>query len=404
MKSLLPQKTITALALLGLCATAFAEPEVKVSGQIRERSTYSTKGSGFNAEFGEGNDKHELRSRIAVDAKTSDMLSLRVEIQDSRTFGSEPAAVAGVPHTSTIGNAKGVDLHQAYFVLGDKELSMKLGRQKVKLGSQRMVSSLEWHPNARVFDGLRIDKMLGKGKLTGLALMSNDAGKDTYTSLSGLFYSGKVPDLVNYDVYTFYDKNTQAAAGLQNWDLLYFGEKAKFTFGDTFFEEEFIYQGGEVRGGTSMSSSAFYLATRLGFKMNKNVFSIGYDVMSGDDGSDDTFNVYMNNYTFAHAYFGWMDYFVVNKAHTGGSGVQDIRLDAKLAVSEKSTLILAGHYFMPHAGDGDAYGTEFDAELHGKWFPKSKFVFGASMFLPNADRFEDGSPEFSFYFMPIVNF
>ena len=78
---------------------------------------------------------------------------------------------------------------------------------------------------------------------------------------------------------------------------------------------------GEVRmNDKSMSSSAYYLATRLGAKVGKHKFSLGYDVMSGDNGEDDTFNVYMNNYTFAHAYFGWMDYFVVNKAHTGGLG------------------------------------------------------------------------------------
>ncbi len=395
-------RCFSAIALFGLCSSAFAEEGISVSGQIRERSTYTNKG-GFANEFGEGNDSHELRSRIAVDAKTSDMISARVEIQDSRTFGSE--ALGGpVPHTATIGNSQNIDLHQAYFVVGTEEYSMKLGRQKVALGSQRMVSSLEWHPNARVFDGVKLDAKVGEGSLSAMAFMTNDAGKKEYTSLSGLFFTNKFA-MGDYDLYTFYDKNTQAAAGLVNWDLVYLGERVKVGFGDAFFEEEFIYQAGDVyTGSTEMSSSAFYLALSLGYKMDKNVFTLGLDVMSGDDGKDDTFNVYMNNYTFAHAYFGWMDYFVVNKAATKGTGVSDLHLDGAIAVSEKATLKIAGHYFTPAAGDGDPYGTEIDAELHGKWFAKTNFVFGAATFIPNGDRYKDGKAEYSFYFMPIVNF
>ena len=86
-----------------------------------------------------------------------------------------------------------------------------------------------------------------------------------------------------------------------------------------------IYQAGEAYIGTeNLSSSAYYLAAKLGYKLDKHVFSIGYDVMSGDDdASDDSFSTYMNNYTFAHAYFGWMD---------------------KLVPSTRLELVIASHY------------------------------------------------------------
>ena len=58
-----------------------------------------------------------MRSRVAVEAATSEKTTVRVEIQDSRTFGSEELG-GPVPHTATIGNSKGVDFHQAYFILG----------------------------------------------------------------------------------------------------------------------------------------------------------------------------------------------------------------------------------------------------------------------------------------------
>ena len=88
---------------------------------------------------------------------------------------------------------------------------------------------------------------------------------------------------------------------MQNWDLIYLGERANLKFGDFFFEEEFIYQMGEVRmNDKSMSSSAYYLATRLGAKVGKHKFSLGYDVMSGDNGEDDFDDMYDWNAEIDH--------------------------------------------------------------------------------------------------------
>ena len=86
--------------------------------------------------------------------------------------------------------------------------------------------------------------------------------------------------------------------------------------------------------------------------------------------------------------------------------VADIRLDAALALGEKQPKA-CWPLLLPAAskeGMDDPYGTEIDAEIHGKWFAKSKIVLGAATFIPNGDRYNDGKPAYSFYFMPIVNF
>ena len=389
-------KSLT-LAFIGLTSIAQAEDAITIKGQVRERSTLTNKNKWQGDKL---SDSHELRTRLGVTAKTSDASSVHVEFQDTRRMGSNDPINAAA-HTAAISeqstaDAKGVDLHQAFFTMKMGDVTAKLGRQKVKLGSQRVISSLEWHPVARIFDGLRLDYKKDKSSLTALGLMTKDAGQEKYVTMSGLFYNYAMDKGSLIDAYAFYDKNT-----INNWDLVYLGGRVKKSFGDFFAEEEFIYQGGEVGEKTS---AAFQNALRLGMKMGKTTITLGHDIMSGQDEDSEDMTLYRNNYAFAHAYFGWMDYFLVNAAHTGGQGVQDFRLDLSTKLGESTTLKVAAHHFMPATGDGEAFGQEIDAEIHGKWFAKSKIVLGAAIALPGEGWAKDADPEFTLYFMPIFNF
>ncbi len=118
---------------------------------------------------------------------------------------------------------------------------------------------------------------------------------------------------------------------------MYLGGRYKASFEDLFLEEKFIFQAGE-KG--EQKSKIYQNALRLVYKLDKHKFSLGYDIMSGEDTETEQFNTYLNNYAFAHAYFGWMDNFLVNGANTKDAnkvarGVQDFRLDASIAVGEK---------------------------------------------------------------------
>jgi hypothetical protein len=153
--------------------------------------------------------------------------------------------------------------------------------------------------------------------------------------------------------------------------------------------------------------------------------------MSGDDTpTDDEMHTYRANYYFAHALYGWMDYFVANPK----TGVIDYRFDADFGFLPgptgvpRVTLKPQFHYFAQHApvsGAEDPYGSELDLEAHIAWFPKSNVVLGAGFFfpgdaafmLPAASQKFAGAPQanlvskatsretgYFLYFMPTFNF
>lgn len=378
------------------------EESIKVDGQVRTRSMLSkTTIDGSDVPL-----FHEIRSRLGATAKPANNVAVRVEVQDSRNMGSEPAVGDTVHHTTTIGKTGKVDLHQAYFQAGMGPVSLKAGRQKVKLGSQRFISSLEWHPNARVFDGVTGVYTMGeKASLTGLAFAVRDTNVkslENYLSLYGLHYQSALAPVAKVEFYYFHDIS---GSDLGNYQLYNIGARVHGDAGPLFYEEEFQWQDGR-KGG---DKAAFYNATRLGVKVPKVIkVALGFDMMSGsDDGTME--NTYVANYYFAHAYFGWLDYFITNPA----TGVMDFRLDIDLPLHEKVLVKSQNHYFMqaaPLDGADDPYGMEFDLEIHGKFFAKSKIVLGGGLLVPDKGvtainaKLTDDEVAFKIYLMPIFNF
>ncbi len=395
---------ITLMAAILGSGLVFSETAgVNVSGQIRERSMIQKN----TDENSDSYISHQLRSRAAISANPAEKLDLRLEIQDSRTMGTELPAGATAPHTTTIGNSMNLDLHQAYANVALGPVSIKLGRQKLALGSQRFISSLEWHPNARVFDGASsVYKMGEAASLTALALLVNEASPtaaEGSQSLYGLHYARKLLDVLRLEVYGFYEySDNMADAGFSS--LANLGARIHGKAGVFLYEEEFQYQLGEVG---STDKSAFFNATRLGAQFtNQFKASFGFDMMSGsDDGSME--NTYLAKYFFAHAYFGWMDYFLANPA----TGLMDFRVDLDLALGEKLAVKSQNHYFLqaaPIDPNDNAYGWEMDLELHAKILPKANIVLGAGLFIPEEGiqtvGMADDEASFQFYFMPIFNF
>lgn len=350
-----------------------------------------------------------MRSRVGAAFFPAPALEMRLEIQDTRSLGSEPAA-ADNPASATVGNAKGVDLNQAYASLKLDLYQLTIGRQKVALGSQRFISSLEWHPTARTFDGLTGRWATGASTLMALGLLIRDADirkTGDRDLLGGLHYSYTAGPALDAEIYGFYDQSMLPFKTFPNYDLVYVGERLRGRVGPAILEEELIFQGGEV--GTS-TSAAFFLATRVGMKSKAVAANAGLDWMSGDDdATDDVYNSYIANYFFAHAFFGWMDYFASNP----NEGVMDWRLDADFTPVPAWKFRGEAHYFTPHkapAGSDDAFGTEVDLEAHWLPFPKTNITLGAGLFIPGgsatrlpAARGEDQAAYF-LYLMPTFGF
>ncbi len=414
----------------------YSAPQPPFYGQVRTRTEYDIKGMA-DTTTKKALLNTQLRTRLGFVAVPSPAVEIKVEVQDVRYMGSEPAAPYN-PASATTGNKTGVDLSQGYVAVEEGIFKTALGRQKMSLGSGRFLSTLEWSPTSRVFDGWSANLNLDPGNLTALAYLIRDSSntlvKD-HDVLTGLYYSHQItPDIVA-EAYGFYDQARQptvyAGDTASNADLMYYGERVAGKVSLFAFEEEFIYQGGELNMRGNKTSMAFQLATRAGVVMGNYKANVGVDMMSGDDTpGDDEIHTYRANYYFAHNLYGWMDYFVANPKY----GVVDYRADGDFGFlpgptgNPRISFKPQYHYFMPQSapsGADDPYGQEFDAEVHVAWFPKSNIVLGAGLFLPDnsawklpaASQAFTGAPAakllnkdtkkeagYFLYFMPTFNF
>jgi hypothetical protein len=432
--------TTAAVAFLATFAAAtpppespFAIPQPPFFGQLRTRTEIDNKAV-LDSSINKTMMSTQLRTRLGFLATPSEKVEIKVEMQDVRFIGSEPQTGVA-PHTATVGNAKGVDLLQGYVAIQEGPVKVAIGRQKMSLGAGRFLSTLEWSPTSRAFDGATFNWSLAGGDLTGLAFLVRDTltttaalstlpATDDRLTLTGLYYNRKFGENLTVEGGVFYDKSTlpstMSGSTFRRYDLVYLDQRVSGQFGIFAFDEEVIYQAGssENVAATSLTSAAYQVALRAGIVLPKVKVNVGLDLMSGDDNAtDDKTTHYRANYYFAHNYFGWMDYFVNNPIY----GVIDYRADVDALLwqgeTQSASLKAQYHYLTPHNAPSaldEPYGQEINAEIHLGLYPKSNIVIGAGVFLPGdmaavlpaakTTAGADTKTGYFFYFMPVFNF
>lgn len=115
-----------------------------------------------------------VTSRVRVGlAAEHDWLRVHVQLQDARLFGD---TAIGVDPTSSTG------VHQGYIELRAPFGSVRLGRQEVSYGDERMIGALDWSSAGRSFDALRLHGRDGALELDVLGAMVRMPRTITLTS------------------------------------------------------------------------------------------------------------------------------------------------------------------------------------------------------------------------------
>ncbi|MBS1835933.1 MAG: alginate export family protein [Acidobacteria bacterium] len=123
------------------------------------QSRYRSEGQ-HDVNFQDGNNRDFLyqRYRLGVGIKPFSWLSFYAEGQDSRAFGLTPTSGA---------DRDTFDLRQAYVVVGrpDHWWDLKVGRQRLLFGSERVMGATEWGNVPRVYDAARLAIHKGKNRV-----------------------------------------------------------------------------------------------------------------------------------------------------------------------------------------------------------------------------------------------
>lgn len=361
--------------------------KITISGQLRERLHW------YANQIGDEDGRRILgsyRARIQIKAQLSDGVTAVFTPQAVGYWGENlqgvllgeqestntPVSVGGTrPVTGTTND---VMMHEAYMLLsnpfGIENVIVKLGRQEVNLGNQRLVGSVGWSQAGRSIDGILVGYVAG------------DYG------LAGFFY-GKLNDAVDrFDAWAFPDEDTTApiVGDVDLYVATWQGNFKPFGIGGT-YEVTDIYvnlasdanintlygrvtpvfdtdmakiklnleaatQSGDDGGNNDYNGYFFSVgagATFTDVAWAPSVF-LGYDYYSGDDDTTDSdIDAFWSVLPTAHKWLGHADLVWANNFYSfntalpgqGSPGITDLYLKLGVKPMAKVSAHLDFHYF-----------------------------------------------------------
>lgn len=377
---------------LAIAASLYGQTKslpVTFDGQIRVRS--EADGRDFNNDS-DINTYTLMRTRFGARANPTDDVTVYVQIQDSRAFGTEP---------STLASTANLDVHQAYFQvsnLWDKNIDLKVGRQEMVYGSQRLIGNVGWSNTGRSFDGVKLS--FGKNNnfdlfsmiineantpVLGPATPATTAGRESAdNSFVGAYYKHRPSSRYKLDVYGLFQSNTQnTLAGDNELNRATVGTYNKGKLNKNLdFETELALQLGKRRG---QDVSAYLLSGSVGYTFKtqrKPSVRIGYDYLSGMESGDEDFKAFDTLFATNHKFYGFMDYFINIPVNASGRGLQDFMLKAKIPFGKNWNLNAHYHNFRAAKGAEKNFGNELDLVLNYAYNSVASFQFGLAFFVP----------------------
>ena len=356
-------------------------PGLTLGSEIRLRSE-----SRRNARFDRarpGNDEGYLLSRFRVGLtwEPSERVTGVVELQDARMLGEEAISDRRAPNIY----ADPLDVHQAYLDVGlpgsaSVPISVRIGRQKLVYGAQRMVSPLEWVNTARVFDGVRIGVDAGSGR--GLDVFAtrlvpvrptgfNDHGptgsRMFNSQLLGVYYRG-ASLLPGGQVEGYWLLRREARLD----DAVHtVGTRVDVVHGAWALDAELAGQRGRY-GGVPHRAALLHVGGAFTAELpGRPELGAAFNYGSGDDDPHDGVHATFDQlYPLGHAYYGYIDLFALQNLRNtevtveaslpGGMrlrmGVQDFALaapgaDAWYNVGGAVVHRAVGEALSPHVGN-----------------------------------------------------
>lgn len=374
-------KKITALAIAGvftasLAATAFAESDVKVGGEIRVRHVEVNNNGDFNNDNGDASNTTSQRTRVNVDAKVNETTKAFIQLQDTRTWGLEASTASTGTEEEGVGTgAESVDLAQGYVQLDQlfgQPLSLRLGRQILAYGDHRLIGSFEWSDNARRFDALKL--MYNTDAFSADLFFSNigEVGVGTDTSFNGLYATLKMIPMNSLDLYLL------QKSGTAKLNVLTYGARLNGGAMNIDWTAEAAMQNGDKTA--TVKREAMMYAIKGGYTLPEVAgLRIGaeYDFASGDDGSDATKDKSFDNlYPTNHPLYGVMD--MTLGGRTEANRLSDLKaFSINVGAKPAEGLKLLAEYWnfstdkKYNAGGDTAVGTEMNLQA---WYALSKNV------------------------------
>ncbi len=275
-------------------------------------------------------------------------------------------------------------------------VTVRVGRQELLYGAQRVVSPLDWANTRRTFEGVRLLAEEGDWAVDAffthlVPVVPNQLDEADYKQpFYGTYavYSGWEQDTLEL-YYLGYD-NRHPGTVTSDFSLHTFGTRLFGSRGDWLYETEGGVQVGR-QSGLGQDHSAGFATAGLGYKFSDHPWTpivwFYYDYASGDSGGED-FNRFNQLFPLAHKYFGFID--AVQR-----SNIESPNVLLTMKPHERVEILLWYWHFMsntaadivpsiggtpPQSTASKDLGDELDFYVKYAFGPRSNILFGWSHF------------------------
>ncbi|HJN49480.1 MAG: alginate export family protein [Pseudomonadales bacterium] len=269
-----------------------------------------------------------------------------------------------------VADPRGTDINQAFIGYGIADTTVKLGRQRINLDTQRFVGGVGWRQNEQTYDALSIvNNSISNTTLTYIFIdqVNRILGPDDpaagqqpkkWDSESYLFNAGiKVGDLGKLSLYGYYfDFKDESPANSNKTLGIRFAGKRPIGAADFLYAVEYADQ--QDNGDNPNNYSANYYNIEAGIAFAPLTIKLGVENLEGD--STAAGQVFITPLATAHKFQGWADKFLGHP----GAGIEDSYLTlsgSPLGANVALTL----HSFDADSGSAN-YGSEWDLSIAKK--------------------------------------
>ena len=350
-----------------------------------------TTDAGSNWDFSQraiddNNNRYLLSRFMPRVAYTGKRLAFTLEGRASSSLGDE-RYLATAPGKGLTENDAGMDVHQAFVFIGNHKefpLSLKIGRQELAYGDQRLVGHFRWNNNARTFDALKVrwqNPLFGVDVFTG-GVVYNDSHNlnrsNSQDHFSGAYFN--FPTLLKNEIAEAYlfARNVERGIATDNWtgvpapfrspgaqDIYTAGLRVKSkpnAYDPIDYGVETMYQFGNrtavfpatapaaALAAPRLDHHAFAAVLQAGYTWTERTqqprLALIYSFGSGDKNATDTKSgTFQNLFPTNHLFYGYMDLSSLQNLH-------DVRLAYTVKPTVTSTIALEGHsHFLSRTTD-----------------------------------------------------
>lgn len=341
--------------------------------EVRENALGAPPANDFKAGVANDNSYFSTRLNLRV-AYTDKWWGALVEGRNSSATGDSRGSAPNIPTGSSPDSDGPLDLHQAYVTLGNHKefpVSMKVGRQELSYGDERVIGAFGWNQIGRVFDMAKVrwqNSWFGSDFFIGRLVVPDDNNfnmSDEYEQFSGMYLNTKkIPK--NWTEFYILARNVSPKAAAlfapaitpvpynaSVRDIYTIGARfrsATNEWGNFDYTVETMGQFGNwkrpaagIRPNERDEHLAYAFVANAGFTFaetaGKPRVAIEFDYGSGDsDPNDNQHNTFDNLYPTNHKFYGYQDLASLQN-------LSDLELIFTIKPHPRLSLALEGHAF-----------------------------------------------------------